>query len=234
MAVGTLLHEVLQHQEPGEINGAEGAGMVLRFDLSAEIALPTIREQFVRRVYLVGGREVELRGKVDGMTETTVEDHKTSTNPDLEYLIGTMQWRFYLDLTGRDRFRWNVFRLMEPTNKDPDVWRVVGLEVVEQWRYPSMGQALGQGRDDHLGGFLPGEGVEQAFEFALALGEGWDLGWDLTGHLWLLLVDGDRGVGPHNRLLEMRKGEGFLTRVRAGRLDQARQFLRVEAEGFVA
>lgn len=139
MAVGTLLHEVLQYGEPGELNGVESpSGLVLRFDLSAEIALPEIREQFLSKRYRIDGHEIEMRGKVDAMTESTVEDHKTSTNPDLEYLLDTMQWRLYLDMADRERFRWNVFSLLKPTKKEPNVWRVTGLEVLEQWRYPGM------------------------------------------------------------------------------------------------
>lgn len=138
MRAGTLLHSVLQHEQDGELFEVEGDGLVLRFQLDAEIVLPEIREQFIRRVYEVDGGLVEMRGKVDGMQGLTVEDHKTTKNFDPEALHEAMQWRFYLSMTGAQRFRWNVFEMYEPTKAEPNVHRVVNLHRVEQWRYPSM------------------------------------------------------------------------------------------------
>jgi len=142
MLVGTLLHKVLECEQDGELHEIEGDdGTVLRFELDAEIALPEIREQFVRRVYTIDGREVEVRGKVDAQHGLTIEDHKTTGRFDaeaLEALMDSMQWRLYLSATGAQRFRWNVFTVAAPLKATPNVWRVQGLDHVEQWRYPEM------------------------------------------------------------------------------------------------
>lgn len=138
MAVGRLLHSVLERSGEAELDEVTGGGITLRFELDVEILLPHVREQFISKTYSVAGGEVEMRGRVDAMTRSAVEDHKTTSHFNPEALIDSMQWRYYLDMTGRPRFAWNVFTLREPLVGDPDVWRVVGLDRVEQWAYPQM------------------------------------------------------------------------------------------------
>ena len=155
LIVGRLLHSALERGGEGHLEQIHGDdGTVLRFELSAELELPAMREIPLSREYRVAGRTVELRGRVDGWDAYTVDDHKATSRFDPEPLVESLQWRFYLDMTGARRFRWNVFTVQEPrparvprgtselaewaAADEPTPWRVTALDRLEQWRYPGM------------------------------------------------------------------------------------------------
>ena len=135
MLAGSALHKALEHAEPGVVSTLEIDGYKFIFDLNAELALPDIREIKAEKVYMIDGLPVTVVGKIDTLDARTVEDHKATSRFDAERFLDTYQWRYYLDIFGATRFRWNVFEMAEIGER---AYKVFALHRLEQFRYGAM------------------------------------------------------------------------------------------------
>lgn len=132
MLVGTAFHKALELAQPGEYDRLHANGYTFLMP-DAVIALPRIRELRLSKQY----GPLTVSGQVDGLEGLRVDDHKTTAYFNGEGYWGGCQWRFYLDIFGADRFRWNVF----PIRMDRDdftVYHVSAPETLEQCRYPGL------------------------------------------------------------------------------------------------
>lgn len=136
MAAGTAFHKFLETSGPGELVDATVDGIEFRFDLSADVALPDIRELKATKEYLIDGIAVELVGKVDAMSGYRVWDHKLTSRFDPERYADSFQWRAYLTILGAQRFTYNVFTAYE--DEAAGAWIVKGFDSLDFYRYPGM------------------------------------------------------------------------------------------------
>lgn len=139
MMAGTALHHALENATEGERERLHADGFTFEFINPAEIALVSIREIKAEKRYQIDDVTVEMVGKVDSISGI-VEDHKLTTNVDLERFSDTYQWRFYLDMFDADVFRWHIFEAMQ--DYDNDTIRIKGVHHLTQHRYPEMADDL--------------------------------------------------------------------------------------------
>ena len=132
MLAGTAFHKALELATPGDYDTLEADGYTFLLP-DAELELPAVREL---RAYADYG-PLRVTGKVDCLDGLRIDDHKTTASfrPD-GYLEG-YQWRFYLDIFGVDRFRWNVFEIT-PVRGVEFVYNVKPPHILEQVRYPGL------------------------------------------------------------------------------------------------
>lgn len=137
MAVGTAFHKMIEKAKAGdniEIVDSMGYTFDLR-QLDAALAFPSIVENRYFRLF----HATRVSGQVDAITKDgCIVDYKTCTQIDPEKYIRSFQWRTYLWLTGLNRFRFDVFRIMPPTEKEPNVYRVVEHLPITCHRYDGM------------------------------------------------------------------------------------------------
>lgn len=87
------------------------------FIIECNVVLPEMqaRELPLSATYDVSGVEVDVRGRVDGITGLKVFDLKTMKracdHESIERLKDTMQWRFYLDMATANEFQWDCFSI---------------------------------------------------------------------------------------------------------------------------
>ncbi len=136
MLAGSALHKALELAAPGDVLSFTQDGFKFIFDLSAEIALPELREIKAEKVYVINGEPITVVGKVDTLEGRRVEDHKTTGRFDAERFLNSYQWRYYLDIFGAWHFRWNVFEMAE--QNEPGVYRIFALHKLDQFRYREM------------------------------------------------------------------------------------------------
>lgn len=130
MLAGTAFHKALELATPGDYDTLYANGYTFHLP-DGDLALPVIREL---RAYGNYG-PLQVTGQVDGLHGKRVDDHKTTGRFDPERYLAGFQWRFYLDLFGGDRFRWNVFEIREVR---PLVYQVAEPQTLEACRYPGM------------------------------------------------------------------------------------------------
>lgn len=132
MQAGTAFHKALELADLGDYNVFEQDGYTF-FLPDCELELPMVREL---RCYLRYG-PLNVTGQVDALYGLRVVDHKTTANFSADGYLEGCQWRFYLDIFGRDIFRWNVFEIT-PDRKIPKTYYVEPPHILEQRRYPGM------------------------------------------------------------------------------------------------
>lgn len=133
MRVGKAFHSALEAITEGEVGFIESNGYRFDFDWrNVELEISPMREIFISKQY----GDVLVRGKVDSLTGPLVVDYKTTSQFDPDRLMNGYQWRYYLDMTGADRFRWEVFVMKE--TDDPKVYLISDFHQLEQRRYPEL------------------------------------------------------------------------------------------------
>lgn len=130
MLAGTAFHAALETAQPGDYDTLYANGFTFHLP-EGTLSLPPIREL---RMFGNYGPLV-VTGQVDILTGKRVEDHKTTGRFDPERYLAGYQWRYYLDLSGADVFRWNVFEIAEVK---PRVYQVADVQFLEQHRYPGL------------------------------------------------------------------------------------------------
>lgn len=112
--VGTAWHRALELARDGEsLDCIRSQGYVFSVLTDAEISVPDARETRAQWLLDVDGVSVEVRGRLDGIDAFEVTDHKTGAAFDPERLLSAWQWRIYLCMTGRQRFRWCHYTLRQ-------------------------------------------------------------------------------------------------------------------------
>jgi hypothetical protein len=104
--------------------------------VDAEIAMPALREASLSQDY----DGLLVKGRVDGITGKLVTDLKATEQFDAERYVDGLQWRFYLDMTGADRFDWHVFQIYQDGDPATDgfLYAVRGYHKLTQYRYAGM------------------------------------------------------------------------------------------------
>lgn len=132
MRVGEALHKALENAPVGEFSTLAANGYTFQFCGDVELCIPPHREVRISQHY----GALEVRGRVDAISGLMVEDHKTTAQFDPDRFMGSYQWRYYLDMTGANVFRWNVFVIRE--TDEEHVYTVVDFHRLEQRRYPAL------------------------------------------------------------------------------------------------
>ena len=108
---GTAWHSVLEHasegldlSQPIELDGHKFS---LIDDLEGDIELGHMRELKYTVPVLP---DVTLVGKLDAETIDTVIDHKLTARIDVDRYMDSMQWRAYLMMRGKPKFKYQLFR----------------------------------------------------------------------------------------------------------------------------
>lgn len=130
MLAGTAFHAALEHAAPGDYDTLHAHGYTFQMP-TGTLVLPSVRELRLFGAY----GPLTVTGCVDATTGKRVDDHKTTARFDAERYLAGYPWRFYLDLTGADVFRWNVFEIRE---LEPMVYEVSEPQTLETYRYPGM------------------------------------------------------------------------------------------------
>ncbi|HBS81513.1 MAG TPA: hypothetical protein DD989_23100 [Pseudomonas sp.] len=138
MAAGTAFHDLLEHSAEVELVDVEHQGFRFVFDLDAEIAIPTMREIKVEKVYRVGSTDVTLVGMVDAIEGGAGYDHKLTARFDAERYANAIQWRAYCDIFRCQRFTYNVFVAKD----EGDRILVRSFEPLTFWTYPGLHRDL--------------------------------------------------------------------------------------------
>jgi hypothetical protein len=138
MKAGSAFHKALENALEGDFTVVSADDYVFHFDCDMEIAMPSIREGSMSKDY----HGLLVKGRVDGVHGRTITEIKTTEQFDPDRYLEGLQWKFYLDMTGCDRFDWHVFQVRECGDKEYDVfgyhqltqYRFVGLhEMCERW-----------------------------------------------------------------------------------------------------
>jgi len=137
MRAGTALHKWLEHCHAGDeqdelyIDG-------FKFVFNCDIALPITKIREMRMTKWYG--DLLVRGRVDSIDGSVVEDHKTTGAFSAEKFLNGYQWRYYLSMSGCDRFRWNVFigSLNTVKGEKGDTFTVRSFAPLEALRYEDM------------------------------------------------------------------------------------------------
>lgn len=140
MLMGTAWHSILENPPP-EIGTIIKDGFTFNVDCDAEIKLPQLREVRAGKKYDVDGVTVTLSGKCDGISGTTIVDHKLTFRPNPESYFGSYQWRAYLDIFDADTF---TYHLYHATEKD-GVVTIKDVSTLNMYRYPGMNKDLTEG-----------------------------------------------------------------------------------------
>lgn len=136
MRRGTAFHKFLETANDGEFGSVEIDGYKFRFDLDAEVSLPTIRELKATREYRAHGVTVTLVGKLDAMHGKRVDDHKLTGQFQVDRYCDSIQWRCYLAIFDADAFRYNIFEYIEDRQTGDLVVR--DYHPLNFYRYPDL------------------------------------------------------------------------------------------------
>lgn len=160
MLAGRALHSWLEHCDVGSADVAEWDGYKFIFSGDYELAITPIREMWCAKQY----GDLYVRGRVDSIDGNVIEDHKTTSQFSPERYLGGFQWRYYLDMVGGNRFRWNVFVLYDVA---PKTYDVKAIHPLEQVRYDGMAvdcERLAREFSAFSKSFLPERWTEAAAE----------------------------------------------------------------------
>lgn len=141
MLAGRAFHEMLERASAGEemddLAGVQVGGFQFYCGGDLEVAVPSVREEEVERIYRTPTGPVLLRGRLDGREGLEATDYKlTFSSFDAERYAASLQWRAYLDMTGARRFRYLVFTGKLDAGR---VWLYEAHEL-DFWSYPEMGE----------------------------------------------------------------------------------------------
>lgn len=86
---------------------------------------------------------ITVAARCDRVLGKLIVDDKTTGNfgrndtglEGSERYMEKFQWRFYLDMFGADRFKWNIWECSEIESQ---VYEVFALHTLEQYRYPDL------------------------------------------------------------------------------------------------
>lgn len=131
MMAGEAFHKILEAPDFEEQTELACNGFEFSVLCEVELVLPSVRELRIEKKY----GDLLVRGRVDGITGTTVTDYKTTAQFDPERLLEGYQWRLYLDMTDCNSFDWKVFVLNERKERRYDVTQTHDLS---QCRYTDL------------------------------------------------------------------------------------------------
>lgn len=132
MQKGTAFHKALEMAEPGnDCYTLCALGYTFHILCDVDLTLPPLREIKLRKQY----GDLTVSGTLDGLCGNTVTDYKTTEQFDGERYMESLQWRFYLDLSGADRFDYQVFQMKEKKEKEYEVY---GHHKLTQYRYADL------------------------------------------------------------------------------------------------
>jgi hypothetical protein len=96
--------------------------------------MPQVVEVRASKTYHVGGYDVALTGKVDGITGNMINDHKLTFRSDVENYFGSYQWRAYMDIFNADYFTYYIYAAKEKNNHVT----ITDISSFTVYRYPGM------------------------------------------------------------------------------------------------
>ena len=144
---GTNVHAALEEvatgiQDGAEINGIKTPEMEVEVQTDYDLVLPVnvaVEEKLQQKRY----GDVLVAGTADLMSATQILDWKTSAY-DFKFTAyyRSLQWRFYLDMTGRDHFRYIGLRIRNPLKRRPDVYRLTDINEFDCYAYAGMNEEL--------------------------------------------------------------------------------------------
>lgn len=151
MRMGSAVHKYLETVpnelvlEGADISGGVSDGYVIEFDTVEPVMLSTLREVKTEKVYEVPGFSVTMACVTDCMDAITCLDHKLTKKFDPDKYLDSVQWRFYLDMFGCDRFVYQVFVYTPKENRI----RVREVHRFELYRYEGMEKDLHTAIEDY-------------------------------------------------------------------------------------
>ena len=132
MEAGTAFHKMLAAMEPGSFREREVDGFTFNFEeFEGTLAFGGIFEHPCSRTY----GDLLVRGRADEVLGNCVTDFKlTFSSFDAEKYMESAQWRFYLDMLGKDVFRYEVFMAYA----GPDSYSIRQMHSLTLYRYPEL------------------------------------------------------------------------------------------------
>lgn len=110
MEAGRAFATLFERARPGSLEAETVDGWTFDFsELSAEIALPSMREIKAETLINTPSGPVTLVGKSDGLHGRTVHDQKLTERWDAERYFDSLQWRAYLVMFCARAFVYDVF-----------------------------------------------------------------------------------------------------------------------------
>jgi len=144
MRAGTAFHKAMENASETEHGVLMANGH--RFDMlvNAEIALPSLAELKLHKDY----GELRVSGTLDGLSGHVVTEFKTTERFDADNYLEGLQWRFYLDLSGADRFDWHVFEISAV--EEGSHYEVWGYHKLTEYRYPRLARDCQEWAEQYL------------------------------------------------------------------------------------
>lgn len=144
MAAGEALHKALEESGESDAMSLASGDYKFYFLCNAEVELPQAAEVSIEKQY----GDLLVRGRVDCWSGLTITDYKSTQSFDADRLLEGFQWRYYLDMTGCDVFKWKVFVLAERFYKEYDV---IQIHDLSQKRYDGISSDCSKLARDFLG-----------------------------------------------------------------------------------
>lgn len=155
-SAGTRVHRQIENLFNGSDEPPD-PGIV--WDCDVELPAVTAPEVRVYRDYVVGGRNVTMAGRVDGIYGFTAVDWKSTFRAmDAERYLDSMQWKAYLTMLG-SKYRWFRYQIFRSSLRKDGRIHVTDSTHYHTCRYAGM--------EDEVDGL-----VHEFVEHALWLG--WD------------------------------------------------------------
>jgi len=123
-------------------------GITFSVDTDAEVEMPQIMEMRGTKFYQIDDVLVTLSGRCDGISGTTLIDHKLTFNPSVESYFESFQWRAYLDIFHGDKFTYYIYHAKQDKE---GVVRIIDVQEISFYRYPDMIKDVESGIRDLLG-----------------------------------------------------------------------------------
>lgn len=141
MRAGSAFHQILE--TPDECRHEDGYawdGHVFPADVvepCLAVCGPGLCEVKVTKDYVVNGEPVTVVAKVDQLNLLDIVERKTKWGQFyIDSYLESYQWRYYVDILGARRVRYDVFRLSAGAKG----YRLDGIESFDCWPYPNMGR----------------------------------------------------------------------------------------------
>jgi hypothetical protein len=136
MTVGTKLHSLLEHLRTGDVIEDKFVhdGLMVNIKIDLDLELLPIKEQMITKN--IG--DIIIRGKLDGMSKTTISDYKFTKNIQLEKYMESFQWKVYLWMTGKNHFVYDLFEVEIIEDNGIVYVNINNYDKLELMRYPYM------------------------------------------------------------------------------------------------
>jgi hypothetical protein len=131
MLAGTAFHQALELSDGTDAYTLHALGYTFHILCDIDLALPPVREVQLSRQY----GDLIVNGRLDGLSGNTVIDYKTTEQFDADRYMESLQWRFYLDLSGADRFNYQIFQMSECGEL---TYEVYAYHALTQYRYADL------------------------------------------------------------------------------------------------